>query len=142
MDKVFFSQENYKKFSCLPSLVEFLGKHLNSSTRGEDGSPVNSRCDSPKVTDSSGNGTDGGSNRSNESKRSYSLSTSSLSPEMEFPFVSKISRENQKLLLETFEMIKAGDLANADFQKLKSIQVRHNIQQYIVVFYMKKAICS
>ncbi|XP_074622359.1 uncharacterized protein LOC141880735 isoform X2 [Acropora palmata] len=41
---------------------------------------------------------------------------------MEFPFVSKISRENQKLLLETFEMIKSGDLANADFQKLKSIQ--------------------
>lgn len=121
--------------------MEFLGKHLNSSTRGEDGSPVNSRSDPPKVTDSSGNGTDGGSNRSNESKRSNSLSTR-LSPEMEFPFFSNISRENQKLLLETFEMIKAGDLANADFQKLKSIQVRHNIQQYIVVFYMKKAICS
>lgn len=121
LDKVFFSQENYKKFSCLPSLVEFLGKHLNSSTRGEDGSPVDSRSDPPKVTNSSGNGTDGGSNRNNEGKRSYSLSTS-LSPEMEFPFVSKISRENQKLLLETFEMIKSGDLANADFQKLKSIQ--------------------
>lgn len=121
LDKVFFSQENYKKFSCLPSLVEFLGKHLNSSTRGEDGSPVDSRSDPPKVTNSSGNGTNGGSNRNNEGKRSYSLSTS-LSPEMEFPFVSKISRENQKLLLETFEMIKSGDLANADFQKLKSIQ--------------------
>ncbi|XP_067020951.1 little elongation complex subunit 2-like [Acropora muricata] len=121
LDKVFFSQENYKKFSCLPSLVEFLGKHLNSSTRGEDGSPVDSRSDPPKVMNSSGNGTDGGSNRNNEGKRSYSLSTS-LSPEMEFPFVSKISRENQKLLLETFEMIKSGDLANADFQKLKSIQ--------------------
>ncbi|KAK2564716.1 hypothetical protein P5673_011396 [Acropora cervicornis] len=123
LDKVFFSQENYKKFSCLPSLVEFLRKHLNSSTRGEDGSPVDSRSDPPiaKVTNSSGNGTDGGSNRNNEGKRSYSLSTS-LSPEMEFPFVSKISRENQKLLLETFEMIKSGDLANADFQKLKSIQ--------------------
>ncbi|XP_029180107.2 little elongation complex subunit 2-like [Acropora millepora] len=121
LDKVFFSQENYKKFSCLPSLVEFLGKHLNSSTRGEDGSPVDSRSDPPKVTNSSGNGTDGGSNRNNEGKRSFSLSTS-LSPEMEFPFVSKISRENQKLLLETFEMIKSGDLANADFQKLKSIQ--------------------
>lgn len=122
MDKAFFSQENYKKFSCLPSLVEFLGKHLNSSTLGKDGSPVNSRIAPPKVTDSSGNGTDGGSNRNNESKRSNIPSTS-LSPEMEFPFVSKISRENQKLLLETFEMIKAGDLANADFQKLKSIQV-------------------
>ncbi|XP_015747470.1 PREDICTED: little elongation complex subunit 2-like [Acropora digitifera] len=121
LDKVFFSQESYKKFSCLPSLVEFLGKHLNSSTRGEDGSPVDSRSDPPKVTNSSGNGTDGVSNRNNEGKRSYSLSTS-LSPEMEFPFVSKISRENQKLLLETFEMIKSGDLANADFQKLKSIQ--------------------
>ena len=127
LEKVFFSQENYKKFSCLPSLVEFLGKHLNSSAVEEGGS---SRSAPPKVTDSSGNGTDGGSNRKNESKRSNSPSTS-LSPEMEFPFVSKISRENQKLLLDTFEMIKAGNLANADFQKLKSIQVS-SIHQYIV----------
>lgn len=137
MDKVFFSQENYKKFSCLPSLVEFLGKHLNSSTRGEDGSPVDSRSDPPKVTNSSGNGTDRGSNRKNEGKRSYSLSTS-LSPEMEFPFVSKISRENQKLLLETFEIIKSGDLANADFQKLKSIQVRQHSAIYCCTLYSKE----
>ena len=64
-----------------------------------------------------------GANSSGVKEGRFNRTPACLGPEMEFPFVSKISVESQKMFLETFEMIKSGELAKVDLQKMKTVQV-------------------
>lgn len=115
--EVFFTQENYKKYSCLPSFVEFLEKHPDSAKDGDK--QTQNSCHTighiPQGTiESTCNGVESeGSN----------IDPACLGPEMEIPFVSKISLESQRLFLEMFEMIRSGELAKVDLQKMKTVQV-------------------
>lgn len=126
----FLSEESYQKYSCLPSFVEFLEKHLDvppSCTLDKDGDSqtcgnLDNEGNDPSKDGRNVNNTGGCTNRNEEKWRSYSPGSASCVPEMDFPFVSKLSQESQKLLLETYEMIKSRDLTNVDLQKLKSVQ--------------------
>ena len=122
-NEVFFTQENYKKYSCLPSFVEFLEKHL-SAAKDRDCQSHHGGMGIREVSLGTIEST-GAKNTANSGfKRSGSNSGSAcLGPEVEFPFVSKISIESQQMFLETFEKIKSGELAEVDLQKLKSVQV-------------------
>ena len=46
-----------------------------------------------------------------------------LGPSVEFPVVSKISIESQKLFVKMFEALKSGQLAKVDLQEMKAVQV-------------------
>jgi len=121
---VFFTQENYKKYSYLPSFGEFLEKHLSSAKDGDrQGQNIHDSVGEvcQGNTASKGNNVNKAANSGIERCGSYST-LACLGPEMEFPFVSKISIESQRMFLETFEMIKAGELAKVDLQKMKTVQ--------------------
>ena len=118
--EVFFTQENYKKYSCVPSFVEFLEKHLHS-TKDRDCENQNSHDNLERPVSCGTMGTVG--NCVSTGRGGSNLAPACLGPEMEFPFVSKISIESQRLLLEAFEMIKSGELAKVDLQKMSVIQV-------------------
>ena len=99
--------------------MEFLEKHLHSTKDGDSENQNNhdnlgqASCGTMGSVGNSVSTERGGSN----------LAPACLGPEMEFPFVSKISIESQRLLLETFKMMKSGELAKVDLQKMTSIQV-------------------
>ena len=42
---------------------------------------------------------------------------------MEFPCISKLSIESQKMFLKVFETLRSGQLANVDLQEMKAVQV-------------------
>ena len=42
---------------------------------------------------------------------------------MKFPFVSKVSIESQKVLMETLQMTKCRELAKVDLEKMQTVQV-------------------
>ena len=121
---MFFTHESYKKYSCLPSFVEFLDKHLKATKDG--GSDIESSYGNSSITDlpfmSEGYNVQGANRIGAEGDRSNSTSAS-VGPQMEFPFVSKVSIESQKLLMETLQMIKCRELAKVDLQKMQTVQV-------------------
>lgn len=107
---MFFTHESYKKYSCLPSFVEFLDKHLKATKDG--GSDIESSYGNSSITDlpfmSEGYNVQGANRIGAEGDRS---------------FVSKVSIESQKLLMETLQMIKCRELAKVDLEKMQTVQV-------------------
>ena len=99
--------------------MEFLEKHLHTKDRDCENQNSHDNLDRQVSC-----GTMGSVENSVSTERGGSnLALACLGPEMEFPFVSKISIESQRLLLETFERIKSGELAKVDLQKMSVVQV-------------------
>ena len=131
-EELFFTELNYRNYSCLPSFVEYLEKHISSheepSTENKT-STSNGYIDTGNVYKPSACSAPLGHNSIQEDKFSGTergktkMFPSSLGPEMEFPVVSRISVENQKMFFEEFEALRSGKLEKVDFQRLKTVQV-------------------
>ncbi|XP_078356430.1 little elongation complex subunit 2-like, partial [Oculina patagonica] len=124
-DEVFFTQENYKKYSCRPSFVEFLEKHLSSPKDEEN--ILNKRDDiNTYVTmgslETAGHKMNNWTNSSGAERSGSNGALACLGSAMEFPFVSKISIESQKMFLKVFETLRSGQLAKVDLQEMKAVQ--------------------
>lgn len=104
--------------------MEFLDKHLNLPK--DDNSDIESSYCNSSMKDlpfmSSGYNVQGASRIVAEGDRSNGA-PASVGPQMDFPFVSKVSIESQKLLMETLQMIKCRELAKVDLEKMQTVQV-------------------
>lgn len=119
--EVFFTQENYKKHSCQPSFVEFLEKHLSPDKDAQNRLPRHdSTMGSPEAA---GYNMNKGTNKTGAEKSRSNSAPACLGRAMEFPFISKISIESQKLFLKVFETLRSGQLDSVDLQEVKAVQV-------------------
>jgi len=64
-----------------------------------------------------------GTNKTGAEKIGSNSAPAFLGPAVEFPFISKISLERQKMFLKVFETLRSGQLANVDLQEMKAVQV-------------------
>lgn len=124
-DEVFLTQENYKKYSCRPSFVEYLEKHLKSEKDREKTVQNNhddTKADvSIRTQDGSETTEKGARSKGAEKGRAKSAPTF-LGPSLEFPVMSKVSIESQKMFVEMLEALRSGQLAKVDLQEIKAIQ--------------------
>ena len=105
--------------------MEFLEKHPDSAKDG-DKQIQHSRDTIGHIPQGTIESTGNHMNKSTCSgveREGLNKDPASLGPEMEFPFVSKISLESQRLFLEMFEVIRSGKLAKVDLQKMRTVQV-------------------
>lgn len=125
-DEVFFTQENYKKHSCRPSFVEFLEKHLGPDKDEENRLPQHNistkdiTMGSPEAAEYKMNKR---TNKTGAEKSRLDSVPACLGPAMEFPFISKLSIESQKLFFKVFETLRSGQLADVELQEMKTVQV-------------------
>lgn len=123
---MFFTQEIYNKYSCRPSFVEFLEKHLSS--KEDRGYTVQNKHSDRSADVTMGCLTEGcKTNRGLDSSGTEGSGTHSapayLGSAMEFPCVSKISIEDQEKFLKVFETLRSRKLAKVDLQEMKTVQV-------------------
>lgn len=130
-DEVFFTQENYKKYSCRPSFVEYLEKHLKSGKRNDTKADVSiSRVQEDSAT------TEKGTRSKGAQKGGANSAPAFLGPSVEFPVLSKVSIESQKMFVEILEMLRSGQLAKVDLQEMKAVQVcKHVTCYYCILFF-------
>ena len=140
-DEVFFTQENYKKYSCRPSFVEYLEKHLKSGK--EQGRKSQNNHDDTKadvsisrIQEDSAT-TEKGTRSKGAQKGGANSAPAFLGPSVEFPVLSKVSIESQKMFVEILEMLRSGQLAKVDLQEMKAVQVcKHVTCYYCVLFFL------
>lgn len=111
--------------------MEFLEKHL-SSAKDVENTAQNNHADINTAVTIGSLETEG--YKKNKGVHSQGAETGGsnsapayLGPSMEFPFVSKVSIESQKMFLEVFEALRSGQLAKVDLQKMKAAQVCNNL---------------
>lgn len=104
--------------------MEFLEKHLSSAKDGEN--ILNKHDDI--ITDvtvgsleTAGHKMNKGTNSSGAERSGSNNALACLGSAMEFPFVSKISIESQKMFLKVFETLRSGQLAKVDLQEMKAV---------------------
>ena len=140
-DEVFFTQENYKKYSCRPSFVEYLEKHLKSGK--EQGRKIQNNHDDTKADVSMSRvqkdsaTTEKGTRSKGAQKGGANSAPAFLGPSVEFPVLSKVSIESQKMFVEILEMLRSGQLAKVDLQEMKAVQVcKHVTCYYCILFFL------
>lgn len=135
--EVFFTQEIYNKYSCRPSFVEFLEKHLSSKKDREI--TVKNKHDDRNANVTMGSLSEGcktnqGLDISGAEGSGSHSAPAYLGSAMEFPCVSKISIENQEMFLKVFETLRSGQLAKVDLQEMKTVQVCYCITVLLTVY--------
>ena len=101
--------------------MEFLETHLSPNKDEQNDLPQNViTMGSPAAAEYKMNK---GTNKTGAEKSRSNSAPACLGPEMEFPFISKISIESQKLFFKVFETLRSGQLANVDLQEMKAVQV-------------------
>lgn len=140
-DEVFFTQENYKKYSCRPSFVEYLEKHLKSGK--DQGKKVEYNHDDTRADVSISRIqedsaiTEKGTRSKGAQKGGAKSAPAFLGPSVEFPALSKVSLESQKMFVEMLEMLRSGQLAKVDLQEMKAVQVcKHVTCYYYILFFL------
>ena len=64
-----------------------------------------------------------GTNKTGAEKSRSNSAPACLGLTMEFPCISKMSIESQKMFLKVFETLRSGQLANVELQEMKAVQV-------------------
>lgn len=101
--------------------MEFLEKHLSPDKDAQNRLPRHdSTMGSPEAA---GYNMNKGTNKTGAEKSRSNSAPACLGPAMEFPFISKISIESQKLFLKVFETLRSGQLDSVDLQEVKAVQV-------------------
>lgn len=111
--------------------MEFLEKHL-SSAKDVENTAQNNHADINTAVTIGSLETEGYKKNKGVHSQGAEIGGSNsapayLGPSMEFPFVSKVSIESQKMFLEVFEALRSGQLAKVDLQKMKAAQVCNNL---------------
>ena len=106
--------------------MEFLEKHLSPDKDEENRLPQHDITMGP--AESAEYNMNKGTNKAGAGKSRSNNALACLGPAMEFPFISKISIESQKMFLKVFETLRSGQLANVDLQEMKAVQVCDCIQ--------------
>ena len=103
--------------------MEFLEKHL-SSARDEENKFDGINTDvTTRSLETAGHKMNKGTTSSGAERSGSNSALACLGSAMEFPFVSKISIESQKMFLKVFETLRSGQLAKVDLQEMKAVQV-------------------
>lgn len=101
--------------------MEFLEKHLSPDKDAQNRLPRHdSTMGSPEAA---GYNMNKGTNKTGAEKSRSNSAPACLGPAMEFPFISKISIESQKLFLKVFETLRSGQLDSVDLQEVQAVQV-------------------
>ena len=107
--------------------MEYLEKHLKSGKEQEK--KVENNHDDTKgdvsissVQEDSAT-TEKGTRRKGAQKGGAKSAPAFLGPSVEFPVLSKVSIESQKMFVEMLEMLRSGQLAKVDLQEMKAVQV-------------------
>lgn len=106
--------------------MEFLEKHLGPH-KDEEGrlAQHDITMGSPEAAEYKVNK---GSSKTGAEKSKSNSVPACLGPAREFPSISKISIESQKMFCKVFETLRSGQLANVDLQEMKVVQVRDCIK--------------
>ena len=101
--------------------MEFLEKHLGPHKDEESRLPQQDiAMGSPETAEYKMNK---GTSKPGAEKSKSNSAPACLGPAMEFPFISKISIESQRMFFKVFETLRSGQLANVDLQEMKAVQV-------------------
>lgn len=116
--KAFITQESYEKHSCLPTFAEYFDQAIQLGLQDHTAQQASGNG-------SSSTGAVSGVPYSDFSLApvSYGAFSSTASSEIQFPCVSRLSVEDQKLFMDEYAKFLSGEMNKLEFKEMKTVQV-------------------